>query len=100
MPCAFHFLLYMFYIMQIWDLGVLKGHESNPLKMPGVNVITEHEGKAVGSPSLSQSPGGRMAQNGPVASLLSVSNDLWAQVKNKSKFMGRFVNQVLIIWRL
>lgn len=44
--------------------------------MPGVNVITEQEGKAVGSPSLSQSPGGRMAQDGPVASLLSVSNDL------------------------
>lgn len=90
----------MFYIMQIWDLGVFKGHGSNPLKMPGVNVITEQEGKAVGSPSLSQSPGGRMAQDGPVASLLSVSNDLWAQVKNKSKFMERFVNQVFIIWRL
>lgn len=70
----------MFYITQIRDLGILRGHGSNPLKMPGVTVITEHKGKAVGRPSLSQSPGGRMAQDGAVASLLSVSNDSWVQV--------------------
>lgn len=100
-PCAFQSPLQMFYIMQIWDLGVLRGYGSKPPKMPGgVIVITEHEGRTVGSPSLSQSPGGRMAQDGAVASLLSVSNDSWVQVKNRSEFMGRFVNQVLLIWRL